>query len=44
MLRYIEFEAPHRAVMARAPLPALSADEALVEATQTRNYAGDGTR
>ena len=33
MLRYIEFEAPHRAVMARAPLPALSADEALVEAT-----------
>jgi 2-desacetyl-2-hydroxyethyl bacteriochlorophyllide A dehydrogenase len=35
MLRYIEFQAPNRAVMARAPLPIPAPDEALIETVQS---------
>ena len=32
MLRYIEFQAPHRAVMAHAAVPVPAAGEVLIEA------------
>jgi 3-hydroxyethyl bacteriochlorophyllide a dehydrogenase len=40
MLRYIEFRAPKRAVMARAGLPVPAADEALIETSQSGISAG----
>jgi hypothetical protein len=43
MLRYIEFLAPNRAVMARTGLPVPAPDEALIETVLSRNYAGDAT-
>jgi hypothetical protein len=43
MLRYIECQAPNRAVMGRTAVPNLAPGEALIETIQSRNYAGDGT-